>query len=126
MKHQMLRFSHSGGQLSPCGSPPTSPQAVDFCQEKSDFSRFLHGFFGLQAPVKLVVSPPPPLHQPVLGRRYVPQDFGQQSHMSQQLQLETKEPSVASAPRPFITYPSRTFPASPSTSSLQVLCLKIF
>ena len=96
-----LRFSHSGGQLSPCGSPPTSPQA----------------------PVKLVVSPPPPLHQPILGRRYVPQDFGQQSHMSQQLQVETKEPSVASAaiaPRPFITYPSRTFPASPSTSSLQV------
>jgi len=42
--------------------------------------------------------------------------------MSQQLQVETKEPSVASAaiaPRPFITYPSRTFPASPSTSSLQ-------
>lgn len=96
-----LRLSHSGGQLSPCGSPPTSPQV----------------------PVKLVVSPPPPLHQPILGRRYVPQDFGQQSHMSQQLQVETKEPSVASAaiaPRPFITYPSRTFPTSPSTSSLQV------
>ena len=95
-----FRLSHSGGQLSPCGSPPTSPQV----------------------PVKLVVSPPPPLHQPILGRRYVPQDFGQQSHMSQQLQVETKEPSVASAaiaPRPFITYPSRTFPASPSTSSLQ-------